>query len=208
MNVVFDFGAVLFTWRPIEIVASTFPDRTATLSEARQLAHAMFSHKDWQDYDRGLLEMDVVVDRLANRLELDHQAVQTLVHNLGDCLVPMAETITVWQSLLARRQAGDSVRGLYFLSNMPRPYARELEQKHAFLQSFDGGIFSGDVRLSKPQPGIYQLLQSRYQLEPARTVFIDDLHGNVEAAKELGWRGIHFTSAKQLAEDLQLQCGL
>ena len=26
MNVVFDFGAVLFAWRPAEIVAETFPD--------------------------------------------------------------------------------------------------------------------------------------------------------------------------------------
>lgn len=208
MNVVFDFGAVLFTWRPIEIVTEAFPSRAATPTDARQLAHAMFSHEDWQDYDRGLMEMGVVVDRLSTRLELDHQAVQTLVHNIGESLLPMDETIAVLQSLLAKRQANDGVRGLYFLSNMPRPYARELEQKHTFLQSFDGGIFSGDVRLSKPQPGIYQLLQSRYHLEPARTVFIDDLQGNVDVAKELGWRGIHFTSAAQLAEDLQLQCGL
>ena len=154
------------------------------------------------------MEMGVVVDRLSNRLELDHQAVQTLVHNIGDCLLPMEESIAVLQSLMAKRQANDGVRGLYFLSNMPRPYARELEQKHAFLQSFDGGIFSGDVRLSKPQPGIYQLLQSRYQLEPARTVFIDDLQGNVEVAKELGWWGIHFTSAAQLTDELRLQFGL
>jgi putative hydrolase of the HAD superfamily len=208
MNIVFDFGAVLFTWRPIEIVASAFPDRAATLSEAQQLAHAMFGHPDWHDYDRGLLEMDVVVDRLSTRLELDRQAVQTLVQNIGDCLLPMAETIAVLQSLLAKRQANEGVRGLYFLSNMPRPYARELEQKHAFLQSFDGGIFSGDVLLSKPQHDIYHLLQSRYHLEPARTVFIDDLQGNVDVAKELGWRGIHFTSAAQLVAELRLQCGL
>ena len=208
MNVVFDFGAVLFTWRPIEIVTEAFPKHAATPTEARHLAHAMFSHADWHDYDRGLVEMEVVVDRLSTRLELDHQAVQTLVHNIGESLLPMDETIAVLQSLRAKRRAGEGVRGLYFLSNMPRPYARELEQKHAFLQHFDGGIFSGDVHLSKPQPGIYQLLQSRYQLEPARTVFIDDLQGNVDVAKELGWKGIQFTSAAQLADELRLQCGL
>ncbi len=208
MNVVFDFGAVLFTWRPIEIVSEAFPSRASTPTESKRLAHAMFSHEDWHDYDRGLLEMDAVVDRLSSRLELDHRAVQTLVQHIGECLVPMAETIAVLQSLQARRQKNEGVRGLYFLSNMPRPYARELEQKHAFLQSFDGGIFSGDVLLSKPQPDIYQLLQSRYHLEPERTVFIDDLQGNVEAAMELGWKGIHFTSAAQLTDELRLQCGL
>jgi putative hydrolase of the HAD superfamily len=76
------------------------------------------------------------------------------------------------------------------------------------LQDFDGGLFSGDVRLSKPSPEIYQLLQSRYQLEPQRTVFIDDMQANVDAAKEHGWKGIQFTSAAQLVEELRLQCGL
>ena len=61
---------------------------------------------------------------------------------------------------------------------------------------------------SKPDPGIYSLLQSRYSLAPGRTVFIDDLKANVDAARALGWKGIHFASAAQLAEELQLQCSL
>ncbi len=208
MNVVFDFGAVLFTWRPIEIVVSAFPDRASTPADARQLAQAMFSHEDWHDYDRGLLEKDAVIQRLVSRLELDHAAVQTLVQNIGDCLAPIAETLGVLQSLHARKQAGEGVSGLYFISNMPRPYARELEQKHAFLQHFDGGIFSGDVRLSKPDPAIYELLQSRYQLQPESTLFIDDLHSNVQAAQALGWQGIHLTDPSSLADTLRHQFSL
>ena len=205
MNVVFDFGAVLFTWRPVEIVASAFPERAATPTDAKQLAHAMFSHDDWHDYDRGLLEPDDVVQRMSSRLELDHAAVQTLVRNIGECLQPIAETVAVLQSLRARKQAGEGVTGLYFLSNMPRPYARELEQKHAFLQHFDGGIFSGDVLLSKPNPAIYQMLQTRYQLQPERTLFIDDLQANVQAAQALGWKSVHLTEPQTLADTLRHQ---
>jgi putative hydrolase of the HAD superfamily len=208
MNVVFDFGAVLFTWRPIEIVASAFPDRAATSAEAKQLAHAMFSHEDWHGYDRGLLEMDAVVDRLSGRLALDRDAVQALVQNIGECLRPIDETVAVLQSLRARKQASGGVRGLYFLSNMPCPYARELEQKHAFLQHFDGGIFSGDVRLSKPDPAIYQLLQTRYQLHPENTLFIDDLLANVQAAQAMGWHAIHLTEPHSLANTLRHQFNL
>jgi putative hydrolase of the HAD superfamily len=208
MNVVFDFGAVLFTWRPVEIVARAFPSRAATPADASQLAQAMFSHEDWHDYDRGLLEVDAVVDRLSSRLSLDRDAVNTLVQTIGECLRPMEETVAVLQSLQARRQAGEGVRGLYFLSNMPRPYARELEQKHAFLQHFDGGIFSGDVLLSKPNPAIYQMLQSRYQLKPESIVFIDDMHANVQAAQDLGWKCVHLTEPHTLAETLRLQFGL
>jgi len=205
MNLVFDFGAVLFTWRPAEIVASAFPDRAATQAQAQQLAKDMFGHEDWHDFDRGLLEMEAVVDRLSNRLDLDPDAVHTLVQNIGDCLQPISETVAVLQSLQARRQAGEGVRGLYFLSNMPRPYARELEQKHAFLKHFDGGIFSGDVLLSKPDPAIYQMLQSRYQLAPESILFIDDLQANVQAANALGWNCVHLTEPQTLADTLQHQ---
>jgi putative hydrolase of the HAD superfamily len=208
MNVVFDFGAVLFTWRPVEIVAQAFPSRAATPADAQQLARAMFSHDDWHDYDRGLLEMDAVVERLSSRLHLNRDAVHTMVQNIGECLRPIDETVAVLQALQARRQAGDGVAGLYFLSNMPRPYARELEQKHGFLQHFDGGIFSGDVLLSKPNPAIYQMLQTRYRLPPESIVFIDDLHANVQAAQDLGWNGVHLTVPQTLANTLRLQFGL
>jgi len=208
MNVVFDFGAVLFTWRPAEIVAQAFPYRAATQAQAQQLAHAMFGHEDWHDYDRGLLEMEAVVERLSSRLALDRDAVQGLVQNIGECLRPIDETVAVLNALRARQQVGEGVAGLYFLSNMPRPYARELEQKHAFLSHFDGGIFSGDVLMSKPNPAIYQLLQDRYMLQPENTIFIDDMPANVQAANALGWRGIHLTEPPALAQTLRLQFGL
>jgi putative hydrolase of the HAD superfamily len=87
---------------------------------------------------------------------------------------------------------------------MPESYARVLEERHDFLQWFDGGIFSGDVKCIKPDPLIYQLLQNRYALEPANTLFIDDLKSNVNVARALGWQGIHFESAQQLQAELAL----
>lgn len=208
MNIVFDFGAVLFTWRPVDLVTEAFPTRASTEADAKQLSHAMFGHADWHAFDRGLMEIDAVISRTASRLRLELEAVHALVHSIGERLRPMVESVAVLQSLYARRQQNDGVTGLYFLSNMPVPYARELEQKHSFLKHFDGGIFSGDVLCSKPDPGIYSLLQSRYNLVPGSTVFIDDLKANIDAAKALGWKGIHFHSAGQLSEELRLQCGL
>jgi putative hydrolase of the HAD superfamily len=205
MNLVFDFGAVLFAWRPVEIVAQAFPERAATPADAQQLAHAMFGHEDWHDFDRGLLETDAVAQRMSSRLALDSDAVHTLVQNIAARLVPIDETLAVLHALQARRQAGRGVAGLYFLSNMPRPYARALEQKHAFLSHFDGGVFSGDVHLSKPDPAIYRMLQTRYQLAPQSIVFIDDLQANVQAAHALGWQGIHLTQPQTLADTLHHQ---
>jgi putative hydrolase of the HAD superfamily len=208
MNVVFDFGAVLFTWRPAELLAQSFPDVAATPQQAAQLAHAVFAHDDWHNFDRGTLSMGVVVERTAARLDLDPGVLADLVHSIGDRLLPIDATVALLAQLHALRRpstagvAGPDQLKLYFLSNMPVPYARTLEQRHAFLQWFDGGIFSGDVLHIKPEPAIYQLLQSRYALEPGETLFIDDLKCNVQTARELGWHGIHFESALQLQAEL------
>jgi putative hydrolase of the HAD superfamily len=207
MNVVFDFGAVLFTWRPLDLVAECFPDRAATPALAGHLAHEVFGHADWQGFDRGTVTMPEVIDRTVARLELDRAALTTLVEGIGERLVPMPDSIALLDRLRALR-AEQKARGgeplnLYFLSNMPVPYARTLEHSHAFLKEFDGGIFSGDVLLIKPEPAIYQLLQTRYALDPAQTVFIDDLLGNIEAARGQAWHGVHFKSAGQVTDELR-----
>lgn len=104
-----------------------------------------------------------------------------LVGHIGERLLPIPETVALLARLHALRGERPGLR-LYYLSNMPAPYARELERRHAFLQWFNGGIFSGDALHIKPNPAIYELLQFRYALEPGRTVFIDDLLANVTAA--------------------------
>ncbi len=207
MNVVFDFGAVLFTWRPIDLVTECFPDRAPTPALAGHLAHEVFGHPDWQAFDRGTTTMEEVIERTVVRLGLDRQALTQLVGEIGERLVPMPDSIallTRLHVLRAQQQAsGGEPLNLYFLSNMPVPYARTLERLHSFLKAFDGGIFSGDVLLIKPEAAIYQLLQNCYALEPAKTIFIDDLLGNIEAAQAQGWHGIHFKSAPQVTQALQ-----
>ncbi len=201
MNLVFDFGAVLIAWQPAQLVATYFPELAGTPQAAQRLASAIFSHADWRSYDRGTLTQDDVVQRTGQRLDLPHAALHDLVMGIGERLTPMDDTVSVLADLVHRRRQRSDVR-LYFLSNMPAPYARTLEQMHLFLQWFDGGIFSGDVQYIKPEPAIYQLLQTRYALDPKRTLLIDDLKDNVDAACGLGWHGIEFVSAQQLRRSL------
>lgn len=202
MNVVFDFGAVLFTWQPADLLRTRFPQWVDAAGNAPALAQAIFHHEDWQEFDRGSAEQDHVVARTAERLALPHDDLHGLVSGIAQRLEPMPGSIDLLKGLVRRRQTQQDVR-LYFLSNMPEPYARVLEGLHDFIDDFDGGIFSGDVGHIKPEPAIYQLLQERYALEPNRTVFIDDLLANVQAARAIGWHGIHFSSVQQLAQALQ-----
>jgi putative hydrolase of the HAD superfamily len=202
MNIVFDFGVVLFDWQPAQFLASDLPEFADTPQAAQQLAHALFGHADWHAFDRGTLSMDEVVQRSAQRLALPHARLDQLIQRIGELLTPVAGTVGVLDQLVQRRAQGGALK-LYFLSNMPVPYARELEQRHAFLTHFDGGIFSGDVQLIKPEPAIYALLESRYELDPAETLFIDDLKSNVLAAQGRGWQGLHFENPAQLGAALE-----
>jgi putative hydrolase of the HAD superfamily len=201
IDVVFDFGAVLFSWRPDLLVAEQFSDRAPDPQAARALAHEIFHHDDWRSFDRGTVALDQVIARTAARLALPQPAMATLMSGIGERLTPIPDSLELLTRLRDRRDQSGDVR-LYFLSNMPAPFARVLERRHDFLRWFDGGVFSGDVRLIKPEPAIYALLESRYALEPARLVFIDDLPANVAVAQARGWRGIHFRSAAQAAGDL------
>lgn len=201
MNIVFDFGAVLFNWQPHAIVQSLFPARAATAETARELAGDIFHHEDWQSFDRGTVAQDEVVARTARRLGLPHPDMDRLVSGIPDHLKPIPGTVELLAGLHRRRREREDIR-LYFLSNMPEPYARSLQQRHDFLQCFDGGMFSGDVQLIKPEAAIFRMLASRYALDPGSTVFIDDLPANVQAARALGWHGIHFESPEQLARSL------
>jgi putative hydrolase of the HAD superfamily len=207
MNVVFDFGAVLFTWRPVDLMMECFPERAATRAEAGHLAHEVFGHTEWQAFDRGTIAMPDVVAQVAQRVGLDATVLGALVESIGERLTPMPDSVALLERLVALRaqraaQGGAPLR-LYYLSNMPVPYARTLERMNAFMQEFDGGIFSGDELLIKPEPAIYQRLQTRYALEPAKTVFLDDLLPNIQAAKNEGWHGIQFHTAQQATEELQ-----
>lgn len=201
MNVVFDFGAVLFTWQPADLLRTRFPAWVDAAGNAPALAQAIFHHEDWQAFDRGTSEQDHVVARTAERLSLPHDDLHGLVSGIAQRLEPMQGTIELLKGLVQRRDSRQDVR-LYFLSNMPAPYARILEDLHDFIEDFDGGIFSGDVSHIKPEPAIYQLLQDRYGLVPERTVFVDDLKANVDAARAQGWHAIHFQSPEQLREEL------
>lgn len=197
MNLVFDLGGVLLTWQPAQLVAATFPQTVTDPEGARGLAHAIFGHADWHAFDAGRLSIEQVVRHTAQRLALPQQPLLDLVESIGERLLPMADSLSLLRTLVDLRAQGSDVR-LYYLSNMPVPYARTLERHHAFFQWFDGGIFSGDVQIIKPDPAIYQLLESRYALAPAQTIFVDDLHTNVRSAQARGWHGIEFASAAQV----------
>ena len=77
---------------------------------------------------------------------------------------------------------------------------------HTFhLRSYFDAFFSSCyLGVRKPDDGIYRRALSITHREPSECVFIDDRGLNLECAKELGMRTVHFKSARQLRENLAM----
>ena len=88
----------------------------------------------------------------------------------------------------------------YILSNWSAETYEGMEEKYPFLNDFEGKIISGRDFLIKPDPAIYELAISRFDLVPQETLFIDDRLDNIEAAQKLNFQTIHLTDPSLIQE--------
>jgi 2-haloacid dehalogenase len=92
---------------------------------------------------------------------------------------------------------------LYALTNWPADTFSAARRRYTFLSRFRDIIVSGEVKLGKPDPRVFELLIRRCGFRPEDSVFIDDLIENIEAARKLGMGGIHFRSPEQAESELR-----
>lgn len=65
--------------------------------------------------------------------------------------------------------------------------------RHLFAELFDDVVISAEVGMRKPEERIFLLAAGRLGLDPAECVFIDDIEGNITAARDLGFAAVHHT---------------
>lgn len=193
-NVIFDFGGVLVTWRPQEIIDSFYSE--PNLRDALR-AHA-FQHDDWLDMDRGTLDEASVVRRCAARMARPESELTALFDHVRAALEPIEPTVALLRELREREGLK-----LYGLSNMSTAIFAYLDGRHDFFKLFDGIVVSAAVKLLKPEAAIYEHLRDRFELDFAESVFIDDLERNVESARRLGLPAIRFETTEQVRRELE-----
>jgi len=198
-DVVFDLGGVVLRWQPLELLQQLFPQRVPDEATARHWAGQIFQtfspEADWALFDLGRIEPDALAQRIARRTGLSAQEVQLLIDGIPAHLEPLPGTVDLIHALKA---AGHR---LYYLSNMPAPYAEHLQATHLFFAQFEQGIFSADVQQIKPLPDIFATAQARWPLRDV-PVFIDDVQHNIDAAQRHGWQGVRFESPEQVRAEL------
>ena len=190
-RIVFDFGGVVFHWKPTRLLQRELPQHATDEASAARWAEAIFQGYggDWGEFDRGTLGVPEIVQRIARRTALPQAEVLRVVMGVPVELQPRADTL----GLLSRLRAAG--HGLHYLSNMPRPFADLIEAREPFMPWFDSGVFSARVGVIKPESAIYELAAARFDAQPDDLVFLDDHLPNVLAARALGWHALHFSDA-------------
>ena len=199
MKVVFDFAGVVFHWQPRALLQRLLPQHASDDPSAARLEVAIFQRwgGDWADFDRGTIEPEPLINKIAARTGLPTADVRAVVHAIPHELQPAEATLALMRDLT------DAGHELFFLSNMPAPYADFLEANHHFIQWFKAGVFSARVHAIKPEEAIFRIAEVAFRAKSSELVFIDDVMHNVVAAQAAGWRALQFTDAAQCRQELQ-----
>lgn len=107
------------------------------------------------------------------------------------------DTLSIMKSLVTN----DTYRVLALTNWSGETFPKAIA-KFEWLQLFEGILVSGDEGMRKPNPEIYELMLSRYKINPSEAIFIDDSKNNVAGSEAVGIKGIHFTSASRLENSL------
>lgn len=77
---------------------------------------------------------------------------------------------------------------MYLLSNTNGLHKDHLLREFPIFRHFRGGVYSYSARCSKPGEEIFQLTVDQLQLDPALTLYVDDLEANIATARRLGFQ--------------------
>lgn len=87
------------------------------------------------------------------------------------------------------------------LSNAPSSFARVAERQ-PWAEHFTHLVFSGDLRMAKPDAEIYTALVGKLGVDATDCLFVDDRQTNVDGALAVGMPAHRWTSADELATTL------
>ncbi|MBQ6343175.1 MAG: HAD family phosphatase [Anaerolineaceae bacterium] len=180
-SVIFDLGNVLLDYAPRRFMA----EMGIAPKYFDRLLKVFPESKEWQELDMGLISDDDFLQAALYKEPLLRREIILYHKHWYDYFKAIPENVAAFY------QVKETGARTYVLSNFQKTCFRVMQEHNVFLDDFDGRVISFECHLRKPQPEIYELLISRYQLDSAHSVFIDDMEVNVQAAKAAGLQTIH-----------------
>ncbi|UAL30928.1 HAD-IA family hydrolase [Nocardioides rotundus] len=193
-TVVFDLGNVLIRWDPRPALAAGVGDAEA----ARLLAAEDFDFAAWNAaQDAGRTFADGVAEVARSHPHWAEHVAAYGPNFAASITGEVEDTVRVLRDL---HGAGVPLVALTNWAAETFPHARE---RFDFLELFDDIVVSGEERVAKPDPAIFEILARRGGRPLTECVFVDDSPANVEAAAAAGMDAIRFTDTGHLRGDLR-----
>jgi 2-haloacid dehalogenase len=192
-TIIFDFGNVLVPWDLFAIYDRFFPDRAAMDAFLAEVSFLQWNSRmdSGEPFAECVADISAQYPQYAQLFRLyDERWVDTLRGSIP-------ENILLVDRL---KRAGYELCLLSNISAEKFPLALDI---HPFLDHFDTRVLSGEVKMIKPERGIFVHTLKQLGRSPDACIFIDDNLANIETARSLGIPSIHFQSPQQLESELQ-----
>lgn len=149
-----------------------------------------FFQQYWPEYDRGTVDQTGIVRQMSAFSGRGYAECWDFVEFVKHSLQDIPATVDLIKELSAEGYR------LFCLSNMSLEFYDYLREREVFTY-FEGQIISALEHVIKPDEAIFNLLTSRYDVQPAEALYIDDLEDNVNTARRMGFHTVHFTNKEQ-----------
>ncbi len=156
----------------------------------------MIYHPDWIRLDNGLITENSVFQRILNNNDITKTDLAYSFSEIKKSLIDIPSTISLIE------KAHLSNIPLYCLSNMSTKTYEYIKNRE-FFKYFSGIIISGKIKMIKPDLDIFNYAIKTYNLKPEETVFIDDCPNNINAAKSIGMRCVHFSKTTACYNEIE-----
>jgi len=191
-HIVFDIGNVLVRWerdRPYRELIPDPAERERFLAEVCTMEWHMRLDAG-TGIDEAIAELE---EKFPHQMELIRAYKSRWLESIPSAI---EGTVEILQGLVAQG------RDVTALTNFNQDLFQLTVPAYPFLQLFRGVTVSGERRLVKPDPAIYAHHAEAFGLEPAATLFFDDVDKNVEAARAAGWNAEIFRDPEGMRADL------
>ena len=186
----FDLGNVFFDWNPERILKPIFNDDERMNFFINNISFPLLDTR----CDAGIT-IEVAVNDAVKKFPDFEKEIKLYYPNHGNMVGGFFQkTVDIFYKVKNLNYP------CYVLSNWSAETYEGMEETYPFLKDFDGKIISGRDFLIKPDPAIYELAISRFDLVPQETLFIDDRLDNIEAAQKLNFQTIHLTDPSLIQE--------
>lgn len=194
-NIIFDFGGVVLDINP-QLTIEALKD--LGFQDWEKLNTPEFYQKIILPLEKGLDTPEIFRDKMRGFLQInlsDHEidtAWNALLYPLAEDRINLIKSVNKHYNTFLLSNS-NFIHYQFFLNDLNARFGYK-----SFNQLFNQAYFSFELQLIKPNKNIYDFVIQEQQLNPLRTLFIDDRIDNIQGAKSANLKTLHLQDGNTL----------